>query len=313
MKTFLQIGGRPGAALLLVGLAAGCLMAPGGRRARDRDFWKAVVAGDTVRVRGYLKRGADVDAVSPGGNTPLSLAAANGHLDTVAYLLFEDADVDAGGPLYQAAKYGYADIAELLIDHQAEVNRPFAAGMTPLHAAVVKENVEMVKLLLMAGADPTAAADVKDIRATPRALAAALKNKDILELFGLTGETEKTAVEQPPGREERTEAANTRGFRRSAEDAVRRKLPHLNLDDFYPGYIIRVDHPAHSERVIVDWLGRDVLDVEEGDTPELDRKKVRKVRVSMTSRGRVLDVVEATTWLYRAGHADNRPSGTGGP
>merc|ERR1719414_1031606 len=55
----------------------------------------AAFRGDLAGVRRALKHGAEVDACSPLGSTPLILAAMNGHTRVVQALLVAGADVDA--------------------------------------------------------------------------------------------------------------------------------------------------------------------------------------------------------------------------
>ncbi|KAK1573697.1 ankyrin repeat-containing domain protein [Colletotrichum navitas] len=55
-------------------------------------------------------------------------------------------------PLHDAVEEEYADIARLLLQYGADVNRQNAAQMTPLHIAVEADDLEMVKLLTDHGA-----------------------------------------------------------------------------------------------------------------------------------------------------------------
>lgn len=55
---------------------------------------------------------------------------------------------------------GSIDIVRLLLLHGAEVNAPYVnSKLTPLHAAMFLENLEVIELLLKAGADPNALSD----------------------------------------------------------------------------------------------------------------------------------------------------------
>ncbi|XP_020297770.1 uveal autoantigen with coiled-coil domains and ankyrin repeats-like [Pseudomyrmex gracilis] len=60
---------------------------------------------------------------------------------------------DGTTPLYHAIKFDNMKIAELLLDHGANVNASDESGVTPLCLAVVKVNVEVVALLLDRGAN----------------------------------------------------------------------------------------------------------------------------------------------------------------
>ena len=81
---------------------------------------------DVAKVRLLLDAGADLDAVSPLGGTPLLLAAS-------------------------AA--GSTEVARLLIERQAKVNVVDTAGMTPLTAAAIAGNRDLVELLLGRGGE----------------------------------------------------------------------------------------------------------------------------------------------------------------
>src|SRR5213075_36449 len=85
----------------------------------------------------------------------------------VKLLLAHGADVNAKGvnfgdpntptlapPLAFAARSGKTDLAELLLEHKADINTPDDAGQTPLHWALYGDKEEdMVNLLLSKGAN----------------------------------------------------------------------------------------------------------------------------------------------------------------
>ena len=126
------------------------------------------------------------------GNTPLHLAAADGHLEAVCQLLAVTAEPDSANhngrtPLHVAAAAGHSTVISLLLKHGlqpdckdnkdntplhlAVKSRSFGAvqemlaaplkanainfhGHTPLHLAIREGRVEMAKALLINGADP---------------------------------------------------------------------------------------------------------------------------------------------------------------
>jgi ankyrin repeat protein len=63
-------------------------------------------------------------------------------------------------PLHIAAAAGYTAVVQLLLDSQAEVNRPTTGGRyrgsTPLHYAAQEGHTAVVQLLLDAQGDPNA-------------------------------------------------------------------------------------------------------------------------------------------------------------
>ncbi len=97
------------------------------------------------------------DVVS--GETALHIVTARQDMDWLRFLLARGADAnkaDAKGlrPLGVAAGLGWADGAEVLIQKGARVDDPGAVGETPLITAVHRRDIELVRVLLKAGASP---------------------------------------------------------------------------------------------------------------------------------------------------------------
>lgn len=86
-------------------------------------------------------------------------AVHNNQLSLLRALITEDPnlinalDMDDRTPLHWAASSGSINIAQLLIDHKAEVDRSDNSGWTPLHIAVSAGNDDIVQELVGAGAD----------------------------------------------------------------------------------------------------------------------------------------------------------------
>ncbi len=105
-----------------------------------------------------LNNGAYID--SPKYNqTPLGIAACNGHAQAVVILLKNGADPNAlyqelgiSHPLMNAATEGLDDIVKLLLDYGGDVNIMQGEG-TSLMQASFRGHVSTVKLLLKHGAD----------------------------------------------------------------------------------------------------------------------------------------------------------------
>lgn len=102
-------------------------------------------------------------------HTPLLEAVQHGHVEVVELLLARGAKViiDRHEPssllLHVAARFGYSDIARVLIEHRAKVNlagdyfRTDGKGLwrdvTPLHVAAAAGHLDTAKLLIANGAD----------------------------------------------------------------------------------------------------------------------------------------------------------------
>ncbi len=113
-------------------------------------------AGKIDAVRLLLARGAEVNARSANGTTPLYVAARFGQVEIAKLLVAGGADVnavaDGGTPLAQAAYRGGAGLVELLLASGADPKLPDGRGATPLHAAATWNAPDSAKRLLDAGA-----------------------------------------------------------------------------------------------------------------------------------------------------------------
>lgn len=149
--------------------------APGGSA-----LWAAAAGGHEDCARMLLEHGADPNATVEAGGTPLYIAASNkydalvkllyahgasiqlesacclGRIDLAGEMIHANpALVNSGGdfgPLCLAAGYGHADIVGLLIRRGADLNAPWYANNYIGYAA--DYSLDMVRLLLEAGADP---------------------------------------------------------------------------------------------------------------------------------------------------------------
>lgn len=103
--------------------------------------------------------GADVNAVSEAGETPLSTAIASGQPVIAKFLIDAGADVNAetlGGsyPLIEATKKGYTQLVSQLLLQDAEIDKSDALGRTAIIVAVAQNKIRLVDTLLRAGANP---------------------------------------------------------------------------------------------------------------------------------------------------------------
>ncbi len=159
--------------------------------------------GDLVKVTALLKQNPDlVFSKDDGGETPLHLAAANGHKDVVELLLASKAEANAKDnagvtPLYLAACEGHKDVAELLVASKADVNANDNDSSTPLHCAAIMGRKDVVELLLANKAEVNAKTSCTG--ETPLQYAAIARHKDVAELLRqYGGQSTSTPMEPTP-------------------------------------------------------------------------------------------------------------------
>ena len=144
---------------LLLGML--CLLS--GCAGRSKTLFEAARNGDLASVRRFIANGADVNAVNGLGQAPLHLAAENGHLRVVAFLLDHGARVDMPASLYSGATalclgawHDHLKVVKLLLSKGAKANAVDRLGRTPLHFAARSETGATIPLLVTKGADVNA-------------------------------------------------------------------------------------------------------------------------------------------------------------
>ncbi|NXF94284.1 PP16A phosphatase, partial [Eubucco bourcierii] len=159
--------------------------------ARDSELWTplhaAATCGHLRLVQLLIQRGADLLATNSDGNMPYDLCEDEVTLDCLESAMAEqgitqekieeargateremiaeirqlvEAGADLDAPrghgatlLHIAAANGYAEAAELLLEHRASVGSRDEDGWQPLHAAACWGQVQLVELLVAHGAD----------------------------------------------------------------------------------------------------------------------------------------------------------------
>lgn len=134
---------------------------------------EAIKTGDREKVAALLDEGADLKTEDEGGNTPLHLAAGQGHADLVELLLAKGANAKAKNndgltPLFLSAN---TRVAEILLSKEPSVS---------VHAAALSGNAAVMAVLIARGA-PVNSRNEQD--STPLDLAALRGHKAIVELL----------------------------------------------------------------------------------------------------------------------------------
>lgn len=122
----------------------------------DFTFYEAIMAGKIKEVKeAFVLENSIINAYAPDGFTPISLAAYFNKYDIACFLLDNGANPNtpANNPskvnaLHAAVAKENVSMVQLLIAYEANTNAIQMQGVTPLHSAVHRGNLDIVKLLL---------------------------------------------------------------------------------------------------------------------------------------------------------------------
>lgn len=126
---------------------------------------QAALEGDTEIIRAMIEQGVSFNKVDADESTALMYAAYNGHSAIVELLLEKGMEVDRRNTKGQSALLfastgPFPETVKLLLDHGANPNlTDYLEHFTPLMHAAAEGNLEVLKLLLAAGAK----ASMKDV------------------------------------------------------------------------------------------------------------------------------------------------------
>lgn len=126
------------------------------------EIHEAAAEGDAARVKELLKENPELALEKDVRNeTPLHIAAREGHLEVIKVVLKAGAPIDIGDneestPLDVAAIFGHMEVAEYLVKKGAAIDHADVNGLTPLHFAAYNEQPEIAAFLIERGADASA-------------------------------------------------------------------------------------------------------------------------------------------------------------
>jgi ankyrin repeat protein len=119
----------------------------------------AVSNNKSEAVSTILEYNPLVDKLTASYETPLMIATKNGFFEIAEKLIRAGANVNTGDrfgatSLHYAAIYGYTNIADLLLYYDADPDIKTTDGSTPLHGAIWAGNIDIADLLLQNSAKP---------------------------------------------------------------------------------------------------------------------------------------------------------------
>ncbi|XP_034381298.1 kinase D-interacting substrate of 220 kDa B isoform X1 [Cyclopterus lumpus] len=124
-----------------------------------QSLFSYVEEENLAAIKAHLDKFKDVDSRSDNGQTPLMVAAEQGHLEIVQELIRRGSnvnldDVDCWTALISAAKEGQIEVVRELLENNANLEHRDMGGWTALMWGAYKGRTEVVQLLLEKGANP---------------------------------------------------------------------------------------------------------------------------------------------------------------
>ena len=152
----------------------------------NEELGNAILGQDLGRIAYLLEHGADINARSGDGYTPLISAVRFGFDKVATYLIDHKADVNLADashwtPVMYAAWNDDADMLRLLVKHGAKLEASGSDGMNALSIATQNSKTKSAAVLIEAGADVNHAAGTGGY--TPLMLAATAGSQETVVLL----------------------------------------------------------------------------------------------------------------------------------
>lgn len=149
------------------------------------ELVKSAASGDVMRTEEILSNGLCSVDESFTGHTALQAACQNGHIEVVRCLIryhanIEEEDQDGDRAMHHASFGDEPDIVALLSENGADANARNRRKQTPLHVAVNKGHIGVIKALLRCNCHPSLQDSEGD---TPLHDAISKKRDDLVNLL----------------------------------------------------------------------------------------------------------------------------------
>ncbi len=149
------------------------------------EVLKASAAADILKIKDLINSGADANAKSEDGWTPLMFISEIGNKEIANLLIDKGANINEKNnqgqtPLFFAAHWGQAELVNFLIEKGANINAQMDDGRSVLTDAIDMNRVEIAKVLIVRGAD----VNLKSKNGRTALMAASIKNHpDVVRLL----------------------------------------------------------------------------------------------------------------------------------